>query len=101
MNGVLVNGQCLAPDVGEGVYWAGVVPKITDSGQLFTVEFVADAWVQRVYSGGVLQSSAPLPTPNFYPCDPVESVLDGFTLASAVVLVWVIGWSFAILRRAL
>ena len=100
MSGVLVNGQCLAPEIGQGVYWSSVGATLTENGYT-TIEYVAGVWVQRIYTGGVLQSSNPLPAPAFYPCDPVESVLDGFTLAGVVVSVWAIAWAFNILRRVL
>lgn len=100
MSGVLVNGRCLAPEAGQGAYWSSVGASLTETGHS-AVEYVSGAWVQRTYTGGVLQSSYPLPTPSLYPCDPLESVLDGFVLAGAVISVWAIAWAFNILRRVL
>lgn len=100
MSSVLVNGRCMALDEGQGAYWSSVGATLTETGHT-AVEYVSGVWVQRIYTGGVLQSSHPLSAPSLYPCDPLESVLDGFTLAGAVVSVWAIAWAFNVLRRVL
>lgn len=101
--GARFSGQCFASaSDAAAAMWSGVAPVISTGSPpiVSTVELASD-WQIVARQDGVVLSVTAAPTVAFAPCDPMDSVTDGFTLAWLVVAVWAAAWAVSVLRRPL
>lgn len=98
--GVYSQGRCYN-DSSEAVdaLFSSVVPSFSGD-CLVTLVRSEEGWIvsrqcpTETYTFSAVPPGMPL-------CDPSESVIDGFVLGWAVVLVWVSAWAIKILSKAL
>jgi hypothetical protein len=100
--GSLYSGRCFetAADAAD-VAWSGVGPVVSSGSPpaVSTVEY-SGGWFLVTRDEGIVIASLALEPPAFAVCDPAESVLDGVTLAFAVVGVWAAAWAMRSIGRA-
>lgn len=100
MAGVYVAGRCYADAaIGVDALFSSVTPAFSSTGCLVYLS-KSGSWYQHLACPSESIISVQAPVPALLPCEPLDSVLDGFLLSFAVVAVWVVAWSFRILGTA-
>lgn len=100
--GARVSHQCFSDiDEARALVYSQRPITVLASGELQAIEFLNGEWLIQTYSDGVLVDSSAAPLLSLYPCDKTQELLDASGLAWLVVLVWVVAWGVAVLRKGL
>lgn len=98
--GTLYHGICYASvSDAESQLFSDVAPTILPNG-LNTLQYRNGAWWHIVSQSGQDVSAYTIPAVQLPTCNPADSVILGAELGMAVICVWVIGYAWRAMRRA-
>ena len=100
MSGVYVHYRCYHSSIsGIDAYYSSHNPSFNSDGCLTFLSKPGSQWLHNVSCPSQPVQTTNAPIPDLLPCEPIDSVADGLSLSFAVVGVWVIAWSFTVLKR--